>query len=236
MNSLSYLNQDQQSFPPPEQALSDPNGLLAVGGDLQPERLLNAYYNGIFPWFNQDDPILWWSPDPRAVFAPGNLRVSRSLIKYLKKQSWTFSINKQFPAVIRGCAAPRAKQEETWISDDIQQAYLSLHQQGHAHSIEVWEDDILIGGLYGLAIGQVFCGESMFHLRTNASKAAMIVLQQHLLRCGFKLIDAQVENPHLDSLGAKSIKRKDFLTLLKHLRDGDVNPDSWLTTEVPIEL
>ncbi len=236
MNSLSYLNQDQQGFPPPEQALSDPNGLLAVGGDLQPERLLNAYYNGIFPWFNQDDPILWWSPDPRAVFAPGNLRISRSLVKYLKKQSWTFSINKQFTAVIQGCAAPRAKQEETWISDDIQQAYLSLHQQGHAHSIEVWEDNVLIGGLYGLAIGQVFCGESMFHLRTNASKAAMIVLQQHLLRCGFKLIDAQVENPHLDSLGAKSIKRKDFLTLLKHLRDGDVNPDSWLTTEVPIEL
>ncbi len=236
MNSLSYLNQDQQGFPPPEQALSDPNGLLAVGGDLQPERLLNAYYNGIFPWFNQDDPILWWSPDPRAVFSPGNLRVSRSLVKYLKKQSWTFSINKQFAAVIQGCAAPRAKQEETWISADIQQAYLSLHQQGHAHSIEVWEDDALIGGLYGLAIGQVFCGESMFHLRTNASKAAMIVLQQHLLRCGFKLIDAQVENPHLDSLGAKSIKRKDFLTLLKHLRDGDVNPDSWLTTEVSIEL
>ncbi|MEZ9200650.1 leucyl/phenylalanyl-tRNA--protein transferase [Shewanella sp. 10N.286.54.B9] len=236
MNSLSYLNQDQQGFPPPEQALSDPNGLLAVGGDLQPERLLNAYYNGIFPWFNQDDPILWWSPDPRAVFSPGNLRVSRSLVKYLKKQSWTFSINKQFTAVIQGCAAPRAKQAETWISDDIQQAYLSLHQQGHAHSIEVWEDDTLIGGLYGLAIGQVFCGESMFHLRTNASKAAMIVLQQHLLRCGFKLIDAQVENPHLDSLGAKSIKRKDFLTLLKHLRDGNVNPDSWLTTEVPIEL
>ncbi|MCL1094838.1 leucyl/phenylalanyl-tRNA--protein transferase [Shewanella kaireitica] len=236
MNSLSYLNQDQQGFPPPEQALSDPNGLLAVGGDLQPERLLNAYYNGIFPWFNQDDPILWWSPDPRAVFAPGNLRVSRSLVKYLKKQPWTFSINKQFTAVIQGCAAPRAKQEETWISADIQQAYLSLHQQGHAHSIEVWEDDVLIGGLYGLAIGQVFCGESMFHLRTNASKAAMIVLQQHLLRCGFKLIDAQVENPHLDSLGAKSIKRKDFLTLLKHLRDGDVNPDSWLTAEVPIEL
>ena len=236
MNSLSYLNQDQHGFPPPEQALSDPNGLLAVGGDLQPERLLNAYYNGIFPWFNQDDPILWWSPDPRAVFSPGNLRVSRSLVKYLKKQSWTFSINKQFAAVIQGCAAPRAKQEETWISADIQQAYLSLHQQGHAHSIEVWEDDALIGGLYGLAIGQVFCGESMFHLRTNASKAAMIVLQQHLLRCGFKLIDAQVENPHLDSLGAKSIKRKDFLILLKHLRDGDVNPDSWVTTEVSIEL
>lgn len=236
MNSLSYLNQDQHDFPSPEQALSEPNGLLAVGGDLQPERLLNAYYNGIFPWFNQDDPILWWSPDPRAVFVPGNLKVNRSLLKYLKKKKWTFSINKQFAAVIQGCAAPRAKQDGTWISDDIQQAYLSLHHQGHAHSIEVWEDGALIGGLYGLAIGQVFCGESMFHLRTNASKAAMILLQQHLIRCGFKLIDAQVVNPHLDSLGAKSIKRKDFLTLLHHLRDGNVNPDSWLIAEVTIEL
>ncbi|WOT06526.1 leucyl/phenylalanyl-tRNA--protein transferase [Shewanella youngdeokensis] len=236
MNKLSYLNPEQLDFPPAEQALRDPNGLLAVGGDLQPDRLLNAYYNGIFPWFNQDDPILWWSPDPRAVFIPGSLNISRSLVKYLKKQQWTFTINKQFSKVMQGCAAPRAKQDGTWITADIQQAYLSLHQQGRAHSIEVWENDTLIGGLYGLAIGQVFCGESMFHLRTNASKAAMIVLQQHLLRCGFKLIDAQVENDHLSSMGSKSISRNDFLELLRHLRNGNVNSDSWLTTEVKIEL
>ncbi|MGS0692047.1 leucyl/phenylalanyl-tRNA--protein transferase [Shewanella sp. 0m-4] len=236
MNSLSYLNHDQQGFPPPEQALSDPNGLLAVGGDLHPERLLTAYYNGIFPWFNLDDPILWWSPDPRAVFVPGNMKISRSLVKYLKKQQWTYTINHHFEAVTAGCAEPRAGQDGTWISTEIQQAYLSLHQQGHAHSLEVWQDKQLIGGLYGLAIGQVFCGESMFHRATNASKAAMIVLQQHLQRCGFKLIDAQVVNPHLDSLGAKSIRRDDFLRLLTHLRDGEVSIDSWSKAEVSIEL
>ena len=236
MNSLSYLNHDQHGFPPPEQALRDPNGLLAVGGDLRPERLLNAYYNGIFPWFNLDDPILWWSPDPRAVFVPGNMKISRSLIKYLKKQNWTYTINHQFKSVMAGCAAPRAKQDGTWISEEIQQAYYALHQQGRAHSLEVWQGEELIGGLYGINIGQVFCGESMFHRTTNASKAAMIVLQQHLQRCGYRLIDAQVVNPHLDSLGAKSIKRDDFLRLLTHLRDGEVNPDSWCKSEVFIEL
>ena len=236
MNSLSYLNNDQQGFPPPEQALTDPNGLLAVGGDLRPERLLNAYYNGIFPWFNFDDPILWWSPDPRAVFVPGNMRISRSLIKFLRKQDWTFSINHSFKAVTEGCAAPRSGQDGTWISTEIQQAYLTLHQQGHAHSLEVWQGNQLVGGLYGLAIGQVFCGESMFHRATNVSKAAMIVLQQHLQRSGFKLIDAQVVNPHLDSLGAKSIRREDFIRLLTHLRDGQVHPDSWRKTEVLLEL
>ncbi|MGS0726826.1 leucyl/phenylalanyl-tRNA--protein transferase, partial [Shewanella sp. 0m-11] len=141
-----------------------------------------------------------------------------------------------FEAVTAGCAEPRAGQDGTWISTEIQQAYLSLHQQGHAHSLEVWQDKQLIGGLYGLAIGQVFCGESMFHRATNASKAAMIVLQQHLQRCGFKLIDAQVVNPHLDSLGAKSIRRDDFLRLLTHLRDGEVSIDSWSKAEVSIEL
>ncbi|MDR8524196.1 leucyl/phenylalanyl-tRNA--protein transferase [Shewanella fidelis] len=236
MNSLSYLNHDQHGFPPPEQALRDPNGLLAVGGDLRPERLLNAYYNGIFPWFNLDDPILWWSPDPRAVFVPGNMKISRSLLKYLKKQNWTYTINHQFKSVMAGCAAPRAKQDGTWISEEIQQAYYALHQQGRAHSLEVWQGEELIGGLYGINIGQVFCGESMFHRATNASKAAMIVLQQHLQRCGYRLIDAQVVNPHLDSLGAKSIKRDDFLRLLTHLRDGEVNPDSWCKSEVFIEL
>ncbi|WP_108946938.1 leucyl/phenylalanyl-tRNA--protein transferase [Shewanella halifaxensis] len=236
MNSLSYLNHDQHGFPPPEQALRDPNGLLAVGGDLRPERLLNAYYNGIFPWFNLDDPILWWSPDPRAVFVPGNMKISRSLLKYLKKQNWTYTINHQFKSVMAGCAAPRAKQDGTWISEEIQQAYYALHQQGRAHSLEVWQGEELIGGLYGINIGQVFCGESMFHRATNASKAAMIVLQQHLQRCGYRLIDAQVVNPHLDSLGAKSIKRDDFLRLLTHLRDGEVAPDSWCKSEVFIEL
>ncbi|AQS35767.1 leucyl/phenylalanyl-tRNA--protein transferase [Shewanella psychrophila] len=236
MNSLSYLNHQFEQFPEPELALTDPNGLLAIGGDLQPPRLLKAYYEGIFPWFNLDDPILWWSPDPRAVFVPGSMKVSRSLIKYLKKQTWTYSINQTFEEVIKGCAEPRVAQDGTWITTEIQQAYLTLHQQGQAHSVEVWENGTLIGGLYGVAIGQVFCGESMFHTQTNASKAAMLMLHQHLLRSGFKLIDAQVMNPHLVSLGATALKRKDFIKLLKRFRDGDVAANTWLATEVYIEL
>lgn len=236
MNSLSFLNHELERFPSPEYALSDPNGLLAIGGDLQPIRLLAAYYEGIFPWFNADDPILWWSPDPRAVFVPGSIKISRSMRKFLKKQDWQYTINHSFEQVIQGCSKPRSKQDGTWITNDIQSAYLALHEQGHAHSVEVRQDGELIGGLYGLVIGQVFCGESMFHTHTNASKAAMIVLHQHLLRNGFKLIDAQVMNPHLDTLGAKAIKRVDFLKLLKRFRDKKVNPHTWDAIEVQLEV
>lgn len=236
MNSLSYLNHQLEQFPEPELALTDPNGLLAIGGDLQPERLLNAYYEGIFPWFNLDDPILWWSPDPRAVFVPGSMKVSRSLNKFLKKQTWTYTVNQAFDDVIKGCAQPRASQDGTWITTEIQHAYQALHHQGKAHSIEVWDKEQLIGGLYGLAIGQVFCGESMFHNQTNASKAAMLALHQHLLRSGFKLIDAQVMNPHLVSLGATALKRKDFINLLKRFRQGEVSEETWLPQEVHLEL
>lgn len=236
MNSLSYLNHELEQFPSPEFALTDPNGLLAVGGDLKPSRLLNAYYEGIFPWFNADDPILWWSPNPRAVFVPGNMKTSRSLIKHLKKQPWRFSINQAFNQVIQSCAAPRASQDGTWISQEIQEAYITLHELGQAHSIEVWQGDELIGGLYGIAIGQVFCGESMFHTQTNASKAAMLVLHQHLLKQGFKLIDAQVMNPHLASLGATALKRKDFINLLKRFRDLSAAPNTWVRSGVSLEL
>ncbi|WP_076413591.1 leucyl/phenylalanyl-tRNA--protein transferase [Shewanella sp. UCD-KL12] len=236
MNSLSYLNHQLEQFPEPELALNDPNGLLAIGGDLQPTRLLNAYYEGIFPWFNVDDPILWWSPDPRAVFVPGSMKVSRSLSKFLKKQNWTYSINRAFDEVIKGCAQPRLNQDGTWITSDIQHAYQTLHTQGEVHSVEVWENGDLIGGLYGVAIGQVFCGESMFHRQTNASKAAMLVLHQHLRKNGFKLVDAQVINPHLVSLGATALKRKDFINLLKRFRDKPVAVDTWLPAEVYIEL
>ena len=236
MNSLSFLNHELERFPSPEYALSDPNGLLAIGGDLQPARLLAAYYEGIFPWFNADDPILWWSPDPRAVFVPGSIKISRSMRKFLKKQNWKYTINHSFERVIQGCSQPRSKQDGTWITNDIQSAYLALHEQGHAHSVEVWQDDELIGGLYGLVIGQVFSGESMFHTQTNASKAAMITLHQHLLKNGFKLIDAQVMNPHLDTLGAKAIKRIDFLKLLKRFRDKKVNLHTWDATEVQLEV
>ncbi|MBC8796397.1 leucyl/phenylalanyl-tRNA--protein transferase [Shewanella algae] len=236
MNLLSFLNHELDSFPSPELALTDPNGLLAIGGDLHPRRLLNAYYEGIFPWFNTHDPILWWSPDPRAVFVPGSINISRSLRKYLKKQDWTFSIDRAFADVMAGCAMPRKDQPGTWITGEIRLAYQELHHLGHAHSFEVWDNGRLIGGLYGLAVGQVFCGESMFHRKTNASKAAFIALHQYALKQGFRLIDAQVMNPHLESLGAKSLKRKDFLALLKQFRDGSLARDCWQTDEVKLEL
>lgn len=236
MNSLSYLNHELAKFPSPEYALTDPNGLLAIGGDLHPKRLLSAYYDGIFPWFNENDPILWWSPDPRAVFVPGTMKISRSLKRYVKKSHWRFSVNWAFSEVIANCAGPRGGQDGTWITQEIQHAYKALHAQGKAHSIEVWNQDELVGGLYGLAIGQVFCGESMFHHQTNASKAAMMMLHRHLLTHKFRLIDAQVMNPHLESLGAKALKRKDFINLLKRFRDIEVASDAWHPAEVYLEF
>ncbi|MGL4475854.1 MAG: leucyl/phenylalanyl-tRNA--protein transferase [Shewanella sp.] len=236
MNTLSYLDHQLSSFPSPEQALTEPNGLLAIGGDLSCQRLLSAYYHGIFPWFNQDDPILWWSPDPRAIFIPGEIHISASLKKSLKKQSWRFTINHSFSDVINACAAPRAQQAGTWISEQIISAYEQLHHQGRAHSFEVWQQDRLIGGLYGINIGQVFCGESMFHTETNASKAALIMLQQHLLRFNCQLIDAQVMNPHLQSLGAITIKRSEFLQQLYRLRQTTISAECWQPQEITLEL
>ncbi|GGB49333.1 leucyl/phenylalanyl-tRNA--protein transferase [Shewanella inventionis] len=235
MNSLSYLNQSI-GFPPPEHALTEPNGLLAIGGDLQPQRLMKAYYEGIFPWFNASDPILWWSPDPRAVFKPTAPFGSKSLLKFLKKSSWRYTINHAFLDVLAGCAAPRNRQDGTWISAEIQMAYYELHLQGKAHSIEVWDQEHLVGGLYGLPIGKVFCGESMFHRQTNASKAAFAILNQHLVQHDFQLIDAQVMNPHLLSLGAKALPRADFLHLLHQYRDNTIAASIWAPQEVLIEF
>lgn len=235
VNSLSYLNH-LPHFPDPKQALTDPNGLLAVGGDLTPQRLVEAYYQGIFPWFNEDDPILWWSPDPRATFTPKTHALSKSMLKFMKKCSWRFTINQAFTDVIHACSAPRKTQQGTWISSDIQQAYIQLHQLGKAHSIEVWDKDELVGGLYGIAVGSVFCGESMFHTKTNASKVAFAVLNQHLVKHGFKLIDAQIMNPHLENLGAIELPRYDFLSQLKQLRNQAIDDNTWLTQEVRFEF
>jgi len=235
LNSLSYLNQSID-FPPPELALIDPNGLLAIGGDLRPERLAEAYYQGIFPWFNVSDPILWWSPDPRAVFEPRHPFGSKSLIKFLKKSTWRYTINHAFLDVLAGCAQPRSSQDGTWISAEIQMAYYELHLQGLAHSVEVWDGDDLVGGLYGIPVGNVFCGESMFHRQTNASKAAFAILNQHLVRHDFQLIDAQVMNPHLLSLGAKAIPRSEFLSILHCGRDQTKSASIWIKQEVFIEF
>ncbi|MBQ4890974.1 leucyl/phenylalanyl-tRNA--protein transferase [Shewanella sp. UCD-FRSSP16_17] len=235
MNSLSYLNHLPQ-FPDPMQALDEPNGLLAVGGDLSPTRLVEAYYQGIFPWFNDDDPILWWSPHPRAVFTPQTQPLNKTMRKCLKKSTWRFTINHAFAEVIKACSEPRASEQGTWISTDIQNAYIKLHSLGKAHSIEVWDDKTLVGGLYGIAVGSVFCGESMFHRQTNASKAAFAMLNQHIAKHGFKLIDAQIMNPHLENLGAKPVPRNEFLQTLKQLRNQVIDNQAWVTQEVYFDI
>lgn len=208
---LSQLPRHQHLFPDPEMALQEPNGLLAVGGDLSPERLLKAYQQGIFPWFGEGDPILWWSPDPRAVILPSQLHISRSLRKFLRRCDYHCTFNFAFDEVISNCAEQRAYAEGTWITEDMQVAYSHLHALGHAHSVEVWQGPNLVGGLYGMLMGQVFCGESMFHRADNASKIALLALRDHLLPHGLRLIDCQVPNAHLMSLGAVEMPRHSFL-------------------------
>lgn len=201
-------------FPSPNLALKEPNGLLAFGGDLSPERLLLAYEQGIFPWFNEDEPPLWWSPAPRMVLYPADLKISRSLNKRLKREEFQISFDTCFAQVINQCAISRQATTGTWISADIQTAYNQLHQQGYAHSVEVWQDKQLVGGLYGLALGGIFFGESMFSKVSDASKIALVKLSQHLQQQGFSLIDCQVYSDHLASLGAAQISRELFLHTL----------------------
>lgn len=206
--------EDALDFPDPESALEEPNGLLAAGGDLSPQRLIQAYQQGIFPWFSDDQPILWWSPNPRCVIFPDKAHVSRSLRKHIRKHNSTVSFDQEFEQVIHHCA--RLDSEEgTWITAEMEDAYIDLHHRGIAHSVEVWEDNELCGGLYGLAIGRCFFGESMFSLKTNASKIAFAALCQQLKSWDYQIIDCQVENPHLFSLGAEVINRKEFLSILK---------------------
>lgn len=216
MTAPYWLNaRDQTDFPDVRLALTDPDGLLAVGGDLTEERLLAAYRRGIFPWYNEDQPILWWSPDPRAVLFPDKLKISKSLRKKLRQQVFSVRFDTAFEQVIHACAAPRPDQTGTWISDEMREAYIRLHKQGHAHSVECWQDDnTLVGGLYGISIGQVFFGESMFSLVTDASKVAFVYLVQHLKAKGFSLIDCQVTSAHLTSLGACDINRNEFVVYL----------------------
>jgi leucyl/phenylalanyl-tRNA--protein transferase len=213
---LAILNPytPEQAFPRLERALIEPDGLLAMGGCLSPTRLLNAYRQGIFPWYNQDDPILWWSPNPRLVLFPDKLIVSRSLHKTCRKNVFQVTFDKAFSEVIRACAEPRADGLGTWISPEMQSAYNTLHRLGYAHSVEAWQDDKLVGGLYGVSIGQVFFGESMFHRATDASKVAFVTLVQQLKQWHYALIDCQVHSAHLASLGAESIARAEFAHLL----------------------
>jgi leucyl/phenylalanyl-tRNA---protein transferase len=198
-------------FPPVEQALVEPNGLLAAGGDLSPERLLDAYARGIFPWFNEEDPVLWWSPDPRMVLFPRQLHTSRSLRRAIRSGQFSVTLDRAFDAVVQGCAGPRANQGGTWITGEMMVAYSRLAQLGYAHSVETWEGAELVGGLYGVALGRVFYGESMFSRRSNASKIALAHLARQLERWEFALIDCQMATEHLASLGAREIPRSEFL-------------------------
>jgi len=205
---------DEPVFPPPDYA--DPSGLLAVGGDLTCERLLEAYRLGIFPWYSDDQPILWWSPDPRLVLRLDEFNVSRSLRKTLKKGVFKVTFDRAFEEVIRGCAsAPRQGQRGTWITKEMQEAYIELHGLGFAHSVETWWGDDLAGGLYGISLGKAFFGESMFHRRTDASKVALAVLVEKLQAWNFHFIDAQMTTEHLLRLGAAEMPRRIFLKRLQ---------------------
>ena len=202
----------QQSFPPVELALREPNGLLAAGADLSPQRLLQAYRRGIFPWFGPDQPILWWSPDPRTVLFPQELHVSRSLQKRMRRQDYTVGCDTAFRAVVEACAiTPRPGQDGTWITPQMMEAYCALHALGYGRSAEVYMEDRLVGGIYGIAVGKVFFAESMFHLATDASKIALVHLVRTLQREGCELVDCQMKTAHLASLGAREISRAEFL-------------------------
>lgn len=216
MLQLPWLDErnPSETFPPVELALAEPNGLLCAGGCLSPERLLKAYRQGIFPWYSDDEPILWWSPSPRMVLIPDQLKISRSLKKNLRNKAWRVTANKDFCNVMQACAEARAGQEGTWITAEMLAAYTELHECGHAHSIEVWQHNQLVGGLYGLLIGKVFFGESMFSRVSDASKVGFFALCRHLTGTGVALIDCQVYSDHLASLGAIEISRSDFLARL----------------------
>jgi len=207
-----YLLSDALLFPDPREA--EPDGLLAIGGDLRPERVLLAYALGIFPWSSAGEPLMWWSPAPRATLAPGEIRVGRSLRKTIRRGRFRVSLDRAFEAVMDACALPRPGQEGTWITPELRRTFVALHRVGLAHSAEVWREDRLVGGVYGLALGAAFCGESMFAAEDDASKVGFVALAEQLRRWGFTMIDCQVESAHLRRFGAVPVEREEFLRRL----------------------
>jgi leucyl/phenylalanyl-tRNA--protein transferase len=235
--AISWLGTPEDSpFPPVNQATS--HGLLAAGGDLSITRLLNAYSHGIFPWFNAYDPILWWSPDPRIVFHTDKMHISKSLKKALRQKPFDITFDQNFKEVMQACAAPRllklpVEQHETWIHNEMISAYMELHQAGYAHSVECWQQGQLVGGVYGVAIGKMFFGESMFSFKTNASKIALVALSQQLKQWGYPLIDCQVYSKHLSRLGAVTLPREIFVQQVQKLCALPGQTGYWQTTTPP---
>lgn len=226
---LPQLSADPDaSFPDVAGALRDPEGLLAWGGDLDPRRLMRAYRAGIFPWYSPGEPILWWSPDPRTVFDTAAFQLPRRLRRELRRSSWHIEVDRDFDAVVAACAtAPRPGQRGTWITAEMQRAYARLHRLGHAHSVEVYEGPALVGGIYGVAVGAVFCGESMFSAASGGSKVALAALCRMLASNGVAVLDAQVPNPHLESLGARTLSRADYLARLSQAPGPLSAPERW---------
>jgi leucyl/phenylalanyl-tRNA--protein transferase len=235
-NRVVWLKADDppDAFPPVAQALREPDGLLAAGGDLDTERLLAAYRRGIFPWYEDGQPLLWWSPDPRCVFRRGELHLSRRLHRELRRSGAEVRLNTAFDDVIRACAGPRRYQHGTWITPGMMAAYRTLHEQGWAHSIEIWQDDALIGGLYGVVIGRAMFGESMFSDRSNASKIALLFLSRMLDDASLGIVDCQVQSSHLLSLGASNMPRAAFVELLDQLCEPPQAIENW--PETPIRV
>ncbi len=235
--SLHYLTDDANWFPPVCSALDEPSGLLAVGGDLSTERLFAAYKHGVFPWYNEDEPLLWWSPDPRAVIIPNEIRINKSLKKFLRKTDYKVTINSAFLEVVKGCAKPRLD-DGTWIFPEMIHAYHGLHKSGHAHSIEVWQPHEgqfkLVGGLYGVLVGGCFSGESMFSLRPNASKIALITLGKLMSSLKGALIDCQLANPYLMSMGAKTVSRDWFIEHLSNVANVQVPGELFASREIDV--
>ncbi len=220
-------NRPDAPFPDVESAETEPDGLLAVGGDLSVTRLLTAYRQGIFPWYGEGQPILWWSPNPRTVLFPEHLKISRSLKKTLRKRAFTATLDRAFGAVIQACAEPRSDGNGTWILPELMQAYLNLHRAGHAHSVEIWQDDTLTGGLYGVALGRVFFGESMFSRTSDASKIALLHLVNVLSDWDYQMIDCQIHSRHLESMGAVQVPRRSFVEALNHWCSVPGRTGSW---------
>lgn len=228
MLEITLLDEHSPIFPDPALALEDPNGLLAVGGNLETDTLLQAYRHGIFPWFSEGEPLLWWSPEPRCVIYPQHFHASRSLRKLHRQQRYRITFDQAFPEVVAACSEPRVDESGTWITPEMEGAYCDLHDAGHAHSVEVWDGDKLVGGFYGVLVGSVFCGESMFSRAPNTSKLALYALILELPQ--LELIDCQLVNPHLESLGAEAISRSDFLHQLSSFRDVSLCWPSTLAT------